>query len=164
MNVKWAWYYNSDLLNTFDSNGREITISDFPIDIVTNNNAVLELDYSNNKGFSINSIYILQATIGELTSYFSIPVRANSNCLYIDGATEVVYQTNGDPIYSKQPYALYQYALQASEIKADTVDDIECRIVFDDRYKGAYEQITYEENIEASQEARVDVSEYIYNN
>ena len=65
VNVEWAWYYNSDLLDTekYKGSTEKISTSDFPIDIKDPNSGkvitspILELDYKNNgKGFDINSI------------------------------------------------------------------------------------------------------------
>jgi hypothetical protein len=56
--------------------------------------------------FNIEKLYILQATIGTLTTYFSIPIK-NGSYSYIDGPTEVIYRSDGKPDYSDLPYQLY---------------------------------------------------------
>lgn len=90
--VEWAWYYNTDLIG-----------ANFPINI-NQTNSVLLLPA---KDFNIDSLYILQATVGDLTTYFPVPVQAGGYS-YITGPTQVIYQSNGEPFYNRETYKLYQ--------------------------------------------------------
>ena len=87
--VKWEWYCNEDTSEKV---------------IVEKGNSILDLS---NVHFNIEKLYILQATIGTLTTYFSIPIK-NGSYSYIDGPTEVIYRSDGKPDYSDLPYQLYE--------------------------------------------------------
>ena len=89
--VKWEWYCNDELEDT-----------DSKI-IDAEGNSILTL---NDLNWDINKLHILQATIGTLTTYFSIPIK-NKGYSYIDGPTEVIYRSDGKPDYSDLPYKLY---------------------------------------------------------
>ena len=90
--VIWAWYYNSDLP----------TNTKFPLVIENENNSILNWTTTN---ININSLYILQATVGKLTTYFPIPI--SNGYSYIKGPTQVIYQSNGEPAYNREAYQLY---------------------------------------------------------
>ena len=90
--VVWAWYYNSDLP----------TNTKFPLVIENENNSILNWTTTN---ININSLYILQATVGKLTTYFPIPI--SNGYSYIKGPTQVIYQSNGEPAYNREAYQLY---------------------------------------------------------
>ena len=83
--VKWAWYYNNDLK-----------------DEITCTNAIWHSQYK----FKLDKLYIIQATVGNLTTYFPIPV-SNGQYSYIKGATQVIYQSNGEPSYNREEYQLF---------------------------------------------------------
>lgn len=92
--VQWAWYYNSDLDND--------TIKfPFVIEGKTNKQITFTKDQ-----FNINSLYIIQATVGDLTTYFPIPIQSGGYS-FIKGPTQVIYQADGEPAYSREAYALY---------------------------------------------------------
>ena len=92
--VQWAWYYNSDLDND--------TIKfPFVIEGKTNRQITFTKDQ-----FDIDSLYILQATVGDLTTYFPIPIQSGGYS-FIKGPTQVIYQADGEPAYSREAYALY---------------------------------------------------------
>lgn len=92
--VQWAWYYNSNL-----DNG---TIKfPFVIEGKTNKQITFTKDQ-----FDIDSLYILQATVGDLTTYFPIPIQSGGYS-FIKGPTQVIYQADGEPAYSREAYALY---------------------------------------------------------
>lgn len=90
--VTWAWYYNSELLN------------EEPVIIENWNNSSICFS---KEDFDINHLYILQATLGNLTTYFSIPIQ-DGRCSFIEGPTEVIYQSDGEASYSRDPYTLYE--------------------------------------------------------
>jgi hypothetical protein len=71
--VEWKWYYNSNL---------NLEDRDFPYDIQDAKNAI----YSCQEKFNTEGLYILQATVGNLTTYFPIPV-SNGTYSYIKGPT-----------------------------------------------------------------------------
>ena len=95
--VQWAWYYNSDLRE--DEQGKVLS---FPQVIENKTNAIYECEHE----FKIDGLYILQATIGNLTTYFPIPI-SNGEYSYIKGATQVIYQSNGEPSYNREEYQLF---------------------------------------------------------
>lgn len=101
--VKWAWYYNSELAT---SNENIV----FPFEIENQTNKYI--NFSKND-FNINHLYILQATLGNLTTYFPIPIQ-DGRCSYITGPTQVIYQSNGEPAYNREQYMLYQKDLSNS--------------------------------------------------
>lgn len=86
--VKWEWYCNEDTSEKV---------------IVEKGNSILNLS---NVNFNIEKLYILQATVGTLTTYFPIPIK-NASYSYIDGPTEVIYRSDGKPDYSDLSYQLY---------------------------------------------------------
>lgn len=90
--VVWAWYYNSDLP----------TNTKFPLVIENENNSILNWTTTN---IDINNLYILQATVGKLTTYFPVPI--SNGYSYIKGPTQVIYQSNGEPAYNREAYQLY---------------------------------------------------------
>ena len=92
--VKWEWYCNDELTN----NQNKI--------INESGNAILTFNFNENNKWQIDKLHILQATIGTLTTYFSIPIK-NSGYSYIDGPTEVIYRSDGKPDYSDLSYKLY---------------------------------------------------------
>ena len=100
--VKWEWYYNEDVENKI---------------INKKGNSKLELSTPN---FNIEKLYILQATIGTLTTYFPIPIK-NGSYSYIDGPTEVIYRSDGKPDYSDLPYKLYSVGVK-DPIEDDKVE------------------------------------------
>lgn len=90
--VVWAWYYNSDLP----------TNTKFPLVIENENNSILNWTTTN---IDINNLYILQATVGKLTTYFPVPI--SNGYSYIKGPTQVIYQSNGESAYNREAYQLY---------------------------------------------------------
>ena len=93
--VQWAWYYNSSL-----DNG-EIK---FPLSIGDQTNS--KILFTKNQ-FDINGLYILQGTVGKLTTYFPIPIQCGGYS-FIKGPTQVIYQADGEPSYSREGYVLYE--------------------------------------------------------
>ena len=59
----------------------------------------------------MNNLIILQVTLFgwgdyDLTAYYPVPITIKDNA-YINGPTEVIYLSNGEPIFSKEPYKLF---------------------------------------------------------
>lgn len=88
--VTWAWYYG-------DSSST----------IITKGNDELTLEIKSDDSSWGTQLKILQATVGGLTTYFPIPV-CEPGYSYITGATQVIYQSNGEPYYNKNEYQLYK--------------------------------------------------------
>ena len=76
---------------------------EFPYIINKEGDSVITFD---NSDFDINHLYILQGTVGNLTTYFPISIQQGGYS-YIEGPTQVIYQSNGEPTYSREPYSLY---------------------------------------------------------
>jgi hypothetical protein len=98
--IAWSWYAPG-----------EDTIST-KLKFKTNNTAVVELE---NSGLNINNnkqIYIAKVVVGEegaeLETYFPIPIKSSEVYSHIDGATSVIYLSNGEPDYYKGDYKLYE--------------------------------------------------------
>lgn len=101
--VEWSWKYCIDNNEKLKLTSEEIIDGEtFSYDY-KKGDSILNLP---EKEFDINHLYILQASVGDLTTYFSVPIRTQ-NCNYIKGCTEVRYQTNGEPQYSKESYVVY---------------------------------------------------------
>jgi hypothetical protein len=43
----------------------------------------------------------------DLTAYYPVPIMTLDNA-YINGPTEVIYLSNGEPVFSKEPYKLFE--------------------------------------------------------
>lgn len=59
----------------------------------------------------MNNLIILQVTLSgwgdyDLTAYYPVPITTKDNA-YINGPTEVIYLSNGEPTFSKEPYKLF---------------------------------------------------------
>lgn len=115
--VEWKWYYNSDLNDKRDNNGNLIG---FPQNIDDSKNAIWNSQYN----FKLDGLYIIQASIGDLTTYFSIPV-SNGQYSYIKGATQVIYQSNGEPIYSREEYEIYDKNDMSTQCLWEIISDNE---------------------------------------
>lgn len=128
--VEWSWYYCIDkelnfnkLTSQIEENGEIKELA------YIRGNSILNLVENE---FKINHLYILQASVGDLTTYFPVPVRT-AGYNYIKGCTEVRYQTNGMPQYSKEPYAIYNNS-------NDIVTDASWDIFFDKTFNNENEK------------------------
>ena len=96
-NCNWTWSFmpgsivdNIDLQNT------------------NNQNCVLRVNITNS---IMNNLIILQVKLSgwgdyDLTAYYPVPITTLDNA-YINGPTEVIYLSNGEPTFSKEPYKLF---------------------------------------------------------
>lgn len=96
-NCNWTWSFmpgsivdNIDLQNT------------------NNQNCVLRVNTTNS---IMNNLIILQVKLSgwgdyDLTAYYPVPITTLDN-VYINGPTEVIYLSNGEPTFSKEPYKLF---------------------------------------------------------
>lgn len=118
----------------YDNAGRLMDISDKEIewnfieptdsskDLINPNNAKLELQTIDNKSYrrkiilknnlTIDDLIILKATIKDwgdyqLTAFLPIPIRASSDYLYLTGATQIIYLTDGNPLYYNKYYEMH---------------------------------------------------------
>lgn len=89
------------------------------------------LDWNKSQGLSMNDVFILYATLEdfqdyELTAYLAIPIRASEEYQYLTGATQVIYLTDGNPLYYTGIYELYT--------KTDGLinDELVCKAIYDD--------------------------------
>lgn len=92
-NIKWFWK-NTDN-NSDDSNivGTKVTYTSESVG-----------------SWSQEDLKILGVSVGDLTTYFPVPIRSSTDYAYISGATQVIYQTNGEPSYCTDVYRLYKHS------------------------------------------------------
>lgn len=85
--IEWSWYYSSDntMLSLENSKTSEINIT--------------------KKNLTFNSLHILKVKVGNLETYFPIPIK-DKDCSYITGATRVIYKSNGEINYIPEIYSL----------------------------------------------------------
>lgn len=88
--VTWSWYCNNDI------EANETIIEE-------NGNSILSI----NNDFEISGLYILQVKVGDLKTYFSIPIKTSYDYSYITGTSQVIYTAGGDPSYAKEQYGLF---------------------------------------------------------
>ena len=127
--ITWSWYRPG-----------EDTVAD-NLSFVGNGTSIIGLQ---NKGLKIDDdeqIYIAKVVVGEegaeLETYFPIPIKSSEEYSHIEGATSVIYLSNGEPDYYKGDYKLYE-----------TVDDtIGSPIVEVTKKTVTWEVISQEEDI-----------------
>ena len=83
------------------------------------NNQICELTILN--GLGHEQLYILKVEVGDLETYFNIPLKSSNLCDYIDGPTQIIYQANGEPDFYNYPYRIYN---DGDEIKESIYWDI----------------------------------------
>ena len=98
--ITWSWYRPG-----------EDTVAD-NLSFVGNGTSIIGLQ---NKGLKIDDdeqIYIAKVVVGEegaeLETYFPIPIKLSEEYSHIEGATSVIYLSNGEPEYYKGDYKLYE--------------------------------------------------------
>lgn len=87
-NINWSFYYDSGHL-LLDNETNQIC-------------NLIKQD-----GLKHEELYILKVEVGELETYFPIPLKSSNNCDYISGPTQIIYQSNGEPVYYNQKYQAY---------------------------------------------------------
>ena len=90
-------------------------------------------------GLKHNYLYILKVKVGDLETYFSIPLYSG-NCTHIEGSKEIYYQANGIPEQYKTPYQIYN----GNEELLNTNYDIVWSVISTDtiqKNKGQYDPI-----------------------
>lgn len=93
--IQWYWYgYENGKIIEQSINGEKV-------------DNTLTISYSGNASFNINTLYILKASLGPLSTYFPIPVKKESKYSHIQGASQVIYLSNGEPSYNRSKYQLF---------------------------------------------------------
>lgn len=122
ISISWSWYGGPGL-DDIDNATRNLQF-------ITTNTSVVALK---NNGISIgnaNDIYIAKVTVGEdgaeLEAYFPIPIKSAEEYSHIEGATQVIYLSNGEPEFYKGEYKLYKtiddkIGEAATEVVPDTI-------------------------------------------
>ena len=93
----WTWSFMSGS-----------TINNVDLQNTNNQNCVLRVNTTNS---IMNNLIILQVKLSgwgdyDLTAYYPVPITILDNA-YINGPTEVIYLSNGEPTFSKEPYKLF---------------------------------------------------------
>ena len=96
-NCKWAWKF-------MDGS----TVNNVSLNNENEQSCKLSVNTTNS---IMNNLIILQVTLSgwgdyDLTAYYPVPITTLDNA-YINGPTEVIYLSNGEPIFSKEPYKLF---------------------------------------------------------
>lgn len=93
----WTWSFMSG------SNTNNIELGN-----TENQDCILRVNTTNS---IMNNLIILQVKLSgwgdyDLTAYYPVPITTLNNA-YINGPTEVIYLSNGEPTFSKEPYKLF---------------------------------------------------------
>lgn len=96
-NCNWTWSFMSGS-----------TVNNVDLQNTNNQNCVLRVNTTNS---IMNNLIILQVKLSgwgdyDLTAYYPVPITTLDNA-YINGPTEVIYLSNGEPTFSKEPYKLF---------------------------------------------------------
>lgn len=84
------------------------TVNNVNLQNTNNQNCVLGVNTTNS---IMSNLIILQVKLSgwgdyDLTAYYPVPITTLDNT-YINGPTEVIYLSNGEPTFSKEPYKLF---------------------------------------------------------
>lgn len=96
-NCSWIWSFMSGS-----------TVNNVDLQNTNNQNCMLRVNTTNS---IMNNLIILQVKLSgwgdyDLTAYYPVPITTLDNT-YINGPTEVIYLSNGEPTFSKEPYKLF---------------------------------------------------------
>lgn len=96
-NCKWAWKF-------MDGS----TVNNVSLNNENEQSCKLRVNTTNS---IMSNLIILQVTLSgwgdyDLTAYYPVSITTLDNA-YINGPTEVIYLSNGEPIFSKEPYKLF---------------------------------------------------------
>lgn len=96
-NCSWTWSFMSGS-----------TVNNVDLQNTNNQNCVLRVNTTNS---IMSNLIILQVKLSgwgdyDLTAYYPVPITTLDN-IYINGPTEVIYLSNGEPTFSKEPYKLF---------------------------------------------------------
>ena len=84
------------------------TVNNVDLQNTNNQNCVLRVNTTNS---IMSNLIILQVKLSgwgdyDLTAYYPVPITTLDNT-YMNGPTEVIYLSNGEPTFSKEPYKLF---------------------------------------------------------
>lgn len=84
------------------------TVNNVDLQNTNNQNCVLRVNTTNS---IMSNLIILQVKLSgwgdyDLTAYYPVPITTLDDT-YINGPTEVIYLSNGEPTFSKEPYKLF---------------------------------------------------------
>lgn len=96
-NCSWIWSFMSGS-----------TTNNISLGNTENQDCLLRVNTTNS---IMNNLIILQVKLSgwgdyDLTAYYPVPITTLDNA-YINGPTEVIYLSNGEPTFSKEPYKLF---------------------------------------------------------
>lgn len=96
-NCNWTWSFMTGS-----------TVNNVDLQNTNNQNCVLRVNTTNS---IMSNLIILQVKLSgwgdyDLTAYYPVPITILDNA-YINGPTEVIYLSNGEPTFSKEPYKLF---------------------------------------------------------
>lgn len=96
-NCNWTWSFMTGS-----------TVNNVDLQNTNNQNCVLRVNTTNS---IMSNLIILQVKLSgwgdyDLTAYYPVPITTLDNT-YINGPTEVIYLSNGEPTFSKEPYKLF---------------------------------------------------------
>lgn len=131
-NITWSWLYPTS------NSCLKIPNKTIIEDIEQSHPAIIDIQVL--EGFSINQLYIIQVEVGNLTTYFPIPIKASEEYSYITGATQVIYQSDGEPNYSKEKYELFK-------IDGSKIENIGWKI-FPSEESHTYQKVTFNDSKE----------------
>ena len=107
--IKWSWFTpggeDEEVSSAVSFNGgAQAEVYEPVIDLTIDDKS---LNLSNT-----DQIYIAKVVVGEegaeLETYFPIPIKSSEEYSHIEGATSVIYLSNGEPDYYKGDYKLYE--------------------------------------------------------
>ena len=87
--IKWSWFY---------------PLSNNMLQLGANGNPTINITKNN---LTINSLHILKVKVGDLETYFPIPLKATEEYSYISGPTQIIYKASGEPNYITEDYNLF---------------------------------------------------------
>lgn len=116
-NIEWKFVNPADSEQTIDS------LTNLTLE--NNVDGKTYLKTLKNRKVNINTICIIQATLQdwedyELIAYKTVPIRSDKKYVDLEGATEVIYLTDGTLYYnSTTPYKVFK--TEGTEIKTETI-------------------------------------------
>ena len=87
--IEWSWYY---------------PLSNNILQLGTNGKSTINITKNN---LTMDSLHILKVKVGDLETYFPIPLKATEEYSYISGPTQIIYKASGEPNYITEDYNLF---------------------------------------------------------
>lgn len=96
-NITWSWYKKTNVTKDYillpdNKKGQSITLTSNTTEIKPDNYYIIQADYTSSNG--------------KLTTYFPVPMKTE-NTLEMQGAREIIYNSQGNPSYYTDAYILY---------------------------------------------------------